>query len=122
MSSWWQKTRSTASTLADFSGGMFSLLRHRPLAQKSGTLHLQGLHEPVTVITDSFSVSRGAWGPDGTIVFVPRANSVLHAVSDHGGTPRAVTTMATARGETSHRPVRFLPDGRHFLYAASRRW
>jgi Tol biopolymer transport system component len=74
---------------------------------------------PVTVITDAFAVSRGAWGPDGTIVFVPRANSVLHAVSDRGGPTRPVTTMATSRGETSHRPVRFLPDGRHFLYAAS---
>jgi penicillin G amidase len=56
MTSWWQKTRLTASTLADFSGGMFSLLRHRPQAQKSGTLHLQGLHEPVTVITDGYGV------------------------------------------------------------------
>jgi len=56
MTSQWQKTRQTASTLADFSGGMLSLLRHRPQPQKSGTLHLQGLREPVTVITDIYGV------------------------------------------------------------------
>jgi len=74
---------------------------------------------PVTVITEAYSVTRGAWGPDGTIVFVPRSNSPIYAVSDHGGTPRAVTAMTASRNETSHRPVRFLPDGRHFLFAGS---
>ena len=74
---------------------------------------------PVTTITDAYSVSRGAWGPDGTIVFVPRAASPVHAISERGGAARPVTTLDASRAETSHRPVRILPDGRHFLYVAS---
>jgi dipeptidyl aminopeptidase/acylaminoacyl peptidase len=112
-----------AAPLADTEGAAFAFWSwdSRSIAFFAGgrLKRVEATGGPVTVITDSFSVSRGAWGPDGTIVFVPRANSVLHAVPDRGGTPRPVTSMATARGETSHRPVRFLPDGRHFLYAAS---
>jgi Tol biopolymer transport system component/predicted Ser/Thr protein kinase len=74
---------------------------------------------PVTVVADSHSVSRGAWGPSGAILYLPRANGPLYVVPEQGGTPRAVTTIDTARGEASHRPVCFLPDGRHFLFASS---
>jgi len=74
---------------------------------------------PVTVLADSYSVSRGAWGPQGTILFVPRPNGPIHAVADTGGQSRPVTTLDTNRGETSHRVFHFLPDGRHFLYGTS---
>src|ERR1700730_2453437 len=56
MTSWWQKTRQTASNLSGLAGGTYSLLTHRSLAQKSGRIHLQGLHEPVEVITDRYGV------------------------------------------------------------------
>jgi Tol biopolymer transport system component len=74
---------------------------------------------PITVLADSYSVSRGAWSPAGTILFVPRSNGPIHAVAATGGAPRAVTTLDASRGETSHRVFHFLPDGRHFLYGTS---
>jgi len=74
---------------------------------------------PVTNVTDGFSVGRGAWSRDGTILLVPRPNSPIHAVSDRGGAARPVTTLNIARGETGHQVLRFLPDGRRFLYATS---
>jgi Tol biopolymer transport system component len=74
---------------------------------------------PVTAVADSHSISRGAWGPDGTILYVPRANGPVHVVSERGGASRPVTTIDASRGETSHRAVSVLPDGRHFLFAAS---
>jgi Tol biopolymer transport system component len=73
---------------------------------------------PVTVLADGFSVGRGAWGRDGTILFVPRPNGPIHAVADTGGVSRPVTEFNARRGETSQQVFRFLPDGRHFLYAA----
>ncbi len=74
---------------------------------------------PVTVLSDAYSVSRGAWGPDGTILFAPRQNAAIHAVPENGGVSRAVTTLESAQGETGHQFPRFLPDGRHFLFAAA---
>lgn len=74
---------------------------------------------PVTIVTDGFSVGRGAWGRDGIMLFVPRPNGPIHAVPDRGGASRPVTALNTSRAETSHQVFRFLPDGRHFLYGAS---
>ncbi|GAC1362644.1 MAG: penicillin acylase family protein [Ktedonobacteraceae bacterium] len=56
MASWWQKTRQTASNLSGLAGGTYSLLTRRSLIQKSGTIHVQGLHEPVEVISDRYGV------------------------------------------------------------------
>ncbi len=72
---------------------------------------------PVTVLTDAYSVSRGAWGPGGVILFVPRPNGPVYAVSEAGGAARPVTSLR--KGETSHRVFRVLPDGRHFLFGTS---
>ena len=74
---------------------------------------------PISVLADSYSVSRGAWSPAGTILFVPRSNGPIHAVANTGGASRAVTSLDASRGETSHRVFHFLPDGRHFLYGTS---
>jgi eukaryotic-like serine/threonine-protein kinase len=74
---------------------------------------------PVTVLSDAYSVSRGAWGGDGTILFAPRQNAGIHAVPESGGPTRAVTHLDAAQGETGHQFPRFLPDGRHFLFAAA---
>jgi eukaryotic-like serine/threonine-protein kinase len=75
----------------------------------------------VTILADAYSVSRGAWSREGTIVFAPRHNGPLHAVPAEGGAARAVTTLDSARGDTSHQFPHVLPDGRHFLYAAAGR-
>jgi Tol biopolymer transport system component len=60
---------------------------------------------------------RGAtWGRRGVIVFAPSTQSALFKVSESGGQPVQVTTLDTARHETSHRFPYFLPDGDHFLF------
>jgi eukaryotic-like serine/threonine-protein kinase len=74
---------------------------------------------PPVVLADSYSVSRGSWSGTGLILFVPRPNGPIYVVPDTGGASRAVTSLDAARGETSHQFPRFLPDGRHFLYAVA---
>ncbi|HZO73273.1 MAG TPA: penicillin acylase family protein [Ktedonobacteraceae bacterium] len=56
MASWWQKILLTTASLAGLAGGTYYLLTRRPLPRKSGTLHLQSLHEPVEVITDRYGI------------------------------------------------------------------
>ena len=51
-----KKTLVTAANLAGLTAGTYNLLTHRPVPQKSGTLHIQGLHEPVEIITDTYGV------------------------------------------------------------------
>jgi len=58
----------------------------------------------------------GSWGTRGVIVFTAGAEGPIFKVSENGGTPERVTTLDSA--ETGHRFPHFLPDGRHFLYAA----
>ena len=63
--------------------------------------------------------ARGAsWGSQGTIVFAPTRGSVLHEVSDAGGTVRALTKFSATEG--SHRWPEFLPGGTALLFAAFR--
>ena len=62
------------------------------------------------------SYGRGlSWGSRNTIVFCGGPQGPVYEVSADGGEPRVVTTLG--KGETAHRFPRFLPDGRHFLYA-----
>ncbi len=59
MASWWQKTALTAAGVAGVAGaayGAYYAFTHRPLAKTKGKLSLQGLHEPVEVLTDSYGV------------------------------------------------------------------
>jgi penicillin amidase len=51
-----KKTLVTAANLAGLTAGTYNLLTHRPIAQTSGTLHIQGLHKPVEIITDTYGV------------------------------------------------------------------
>ncbi len=62
---------------------------------------------------------RGAtWSADGVIVFAPSNAGALSRVSANGGTVTAATVLVADQGETGHRFPLFLPDGRHFLFAA----
>ena len=56
MASWWQKTVATAAGVAGLVGGAYYMLMRRPLPRQRGDVHLQGLHEPVEVITDRYGV------------------------------------------------------------------
>ena len=63
------------------------------------------------------SYGRGlAWGTRGIIVFSGGAEGPLFQVSQDGGAPAPATILKA--GETGHRFPKFLPDGRHFLYAS----
>lgn len=61
----------------------------------------------------------GSWADDGTILFAPRSTGGLKRVAASGGTVSVVTVPDSAAKEVSHRWPHFLPDGDHFLYAAS---
>lgn len=59
MVSWWQKTALTAAGIAGAAGtayGAYYAFTHRPLPKTKGNLSLQGLHEPVDVLTDTYGV------------------------------------------------------------------
>jgi serine/threonine protein kinase len=60
----------------------------------------------------------GSWGTQDVIVFAPSNNGPLQSISANGGDPKAATTLDAAGGQTGHRFPSFLPDGRHFLFAA----
>ncbi len=57
MAAWWKKTLVTTASLAGLAAGTYYLLTRRPLPQKSGTLHIQGLHEAAEIITDTYGVA-----------------------------------------------------------------
>lgn len=59
MASWWQKTALSVAGIAGVAGaayGAYYAFTRRPLAKTKGKLHLQGLHEPVEVLTDQYGV------------------------------------------------------------------
>jgi penicillin G amidase len=56
MTSWWQKTLLAAASVAGLAGGAYYILTRRPLPRKHGTTSLEGLHEPVEIITDIYGI------------------------------------------------------------------
>ena len=60
----------------------------------------------------------GTWNRDNVIVFSAGTGPLFRVQAD-GGTPAQLTTLDPKRQETAHRHPWFLPDGRHFLYAAT---
>jgi Tol biopolymer transport system component len=71
---------------------------------------------PVLALADVNGAVGGSWSSQGTIVFAPAATGVLRKVSAAGG---AVSDAGKLnRGEPSQRWPWFLPDGKHFLFAA----
>ena len=56
MASWWQKTLVGVASLAGLAGGAYFMLMRRPLPKLKGEMSLQGLHEPVEVITDRYGI------------------------------------------------------------------
>src|SRR5262249_32490122 len=59
----------------------------------------------------------GGWGPDGSIVFTAAAASAgLQRVSESGGKPENLTTLAA--DENTHRWPHVLPDGKAVLYTS----
>ncbi|MBZ5617518.1 MAG: hypothetical protein LAQ69_02110 [Acidobacteriia bacterium] len=63
----------------------------------------------------------GTWSREGEIVFAPETLGRLYHVSSTGGTPEPVTDLDPSLREVAHLWPQFLPDGKHFLYAAQSR-
>jgi len=76
MASWWQKTLAAAASLAGLAGGAYYMLMRRPLPKTKGTLHLQGLHEAVEIITDRYGVPHIYAGNEDDLCF---AQGYTHA-------------------------------------------
>jgi Tol biopolymer transport system component len=77
---------------------------------------------PPQILCDAPDPRGGSWtapnGGPGIIVFAPDRYVALSRVSAAGGEPVQVTALDSSRQQVSHRQPEFLPDGRHFLYAA----
>ena len=66
----------------------------------------------VVPIADASDINGAVWLPSGDIVFAPTSGGALWSVPSAGGTPRQLTQLDNAAGETSHRWPFILPDGR----------
>ena len=82
---------------------------------KLKTIEVSG--SPAVVVADAPSEGGGSWNRDGTILFVPDTAKGIYQVSALGGTPALVIALDTTKSWLYVAP-RFLPDGKHFLYAA----
>src|SRR5262245_44035371 len=78
--------------------------------------------EPPLKLCDLESLGgTGTWSRDGVIIFATDSiPGALYRVSASGGTPIAVTELNESQREVNHQFPYFLPDGRHFLYLATR--
>ena len=59
----------------------------------------------------------GSWGADGTIIFSPQIGP-LYRVSASGGPATPLRELNASRRELRQVWPQFLPDGKHYLYAA----
>jgi Tol biopolymer transport system component len=71
----------------------------------------------IQVISDAPSAPGLAW--NGNSILFSSADRVLVLVPDSGGDPKPVTKLDASRKETAHVLPMFLPDGKHFLFAAA---
>jgi Tol biopolymer transport system component len=73
---------------------------------------------PAIPLGDTKTGFPGSWGVGDVILFTPAVLGPISRVAAAGGTPTPATTLDTKGGEQWHSWPFFLPDGRHFLYAA----
>jgi eukaryotic-like serine/threonine-protein kinase len=76
---------------------------------------------PVSTIADVGGLSpekrsySGTWSRSGVILFDMGGN--IYQVADSGGTPSAVTSLDSRRGDAQHRFPQFLSDDRSFIFS-----
>ncbi len=68
-------------------------------------------------ICDAAAGRGGSWSRDGVIVFAPGSSGGLMQVRAEGGAVTPATELDASHGEIGHRFPRFLPDGKHFMFA-----
>ena len=91
--------------------GYFARQSLRSIAASGGPSH---------AIANALRPGVAAWNREGTIIFNPDGVAELHSVSAQGGATERVTRLAEG-AIGGHIAPQFLPDGRHFLFAASNR-
>ena len=72
----------------------------------------------IDVVCDAPDGRGATWNSTDEIVFAPASAGPLMRVSARGGEPAPATSLDAGQKETGHRFPFFLPDGRHFLFAA----
>ena len=73
---------------------------------------------PPVAIADDQSFFGGAWGSDGSMLFIPDVLSGIYRLPSMGAAPMPVTKLNASRSESHHSWPQFLPDGKHFLFYA----
>ena len=73
---------------------------------------------PQTLLSLQDRPNGAAWNASGDIIFPIDNRSGLHRVRESGGSVEPLTQLDLSRTENSHRHMRFLPDGRRFLFTA----
>ena len=71
---------------------------------------------PALAFADAGNPRGASWSAQGVIVFAPNSTGPLRKVLASGGAASEATKLAA--GENTHRWPWFLPDGKHFLFAA----
>jgi serine/threonine protein kinase len=84
---------------------------------KLKTIEASGSGASAVVLADAPADAGGSWNRDGTILFVPDYRKGLYQVAASGGAPVIVIAEDASKYSVYAWP-RFLPDGKHFLYAA----
>ena len=74
---------------------------------------------PAITLCDTNTSYPGSWGRGDVILFTSEDYAPVSRVAAAGGTPTLATSLDTKGGEQWHAYPFFLPDGRHFLYAAA---
>ena len=86
---------------------------------KLKTIQLAG--GPARVVCDAVENATGTWIRADVILFAPGPTGAVSEVSVEHGTVRQVTRVDRSSGELRHVRPTSLPDGRHFVYLASRK-
>ena len=97
----------------------------RPTAARSPSSRAGGCGESTPTAARSRRSPRraesgfgGSWNAKGEIVFCGTFGGPLMRVPAAGGTPKPATALDAKRGDAAHLFPSFLPDGRHFTFAA----
>ena len=73
---------------------------------------------PPQILCDAPDGRGGTWSRQGTIVFAPRIEGTLAAVSEGGGTPSELLAARKDEAGFTNRNPLFLPDGTHLIFTA----
>jgi serine/threonine protein kinase len=88
--------------------GFFAGGKVKTVAVSAGT--------PVSLCDATPQSNSGVWNADGVILFAHQGS--VRRVDARGGPCIPIRTPDKSKGEVSHWPMSFLPDGRHFLYVS----